>query len=173
MHAVHMTTTRPRGANTATGPSKARTVYVIDIENLVGTGRPAASDVRNAAAFIRQALPSEASDLVIVGSGPGALWESYCGWHDARYLIQSGPDGADLALLRVLEEENIAGRFTSVVIASGDGIFAAAASNLASSGLAVTVVSRRKSLSRRLRMAANDVVYLPTHLFDSNHQDAA
>jgi len=79
-----------------------------------------------------------------------------------RYRIRSGPDGADLELLDVIDHENVAERFTHVVIGSGDGIFADAATSLAAASRWVTVVSRCESLSARLRLAACDVIYLNT-----------
>jgi len=51
-------------------------------------------------------------------------------------------------------------RFTRFVIASGDGIFATAAASLAAASRWVAVVSRRESLSARLRLAAREVIYI-------------
>ena len=76
------------------------------------------------------------------------------------YRVRSGPDGADLELLNVLLHEEVAARFTRVVIGSGDGVFARAAASLATAGVRVTVVSRRDSLSSRLAFAAGEVIYL-------------
>ena len=61
-------------------------------------------------------------------------------------MVRSGVDGADRALLSVVENEGIAVRFEGVVIASGDGIFAEAAALFAGCGLSVTVVSRERAL---------------------------
>lgn len=74
----------------------------------------------------------------------------------------SGPDGADLALLDVLLHEDVAARFTHIVIGSGDGVFGQVAASLSARGVWVTVVSRRDSLSPWLAQAARDVVYLDT-----------
>ena len=49
--------------------------------------------------------------------------------------------------------ERTAGRFRSVTIASGDGMFAQAAAVLAGAGCHMTVVSRRAALSRQLALA--------------------
>jgi hypothetical protein len=78
----------------------------------------------------------------------------------ARRLVRSGPDGADLALLEVLEHENVARRYDLIVIGSGDAIFALPAAKLQEAGATVVVVSRRSALSRRLRLAVRDIRYL-------------
>jgi hypothetical protein len=88
------------------------------------------------------------------------LLNAFLGWPHARYRIRSGPDGAGLELLDVLLNEDIAARFTHVAIGSGDGVFATAAACLAAAGVWVTVVSRVRGLSPRLRLAACEVIYL-------------
>ena len=101
-----------------------------------------------------------ADDQVVMAASHLALLNAALGWPHARYRVRSGPDGADLELLDVLLHEDVAGRFTHVVIGSGDGVFGQAAAGLATLGVRVTVVSRRDSLSAGLARAAQDVVYL-------------
>ena len=60
----------------------------------------------------------------------------------------------------MLEHEDVAARFSHVVIGSGDGMFGRAARHLRDRGVRVTVVSRPGSLARALARAAQDVVYL-------------
>jgi uncharacterized LabA/DUF88 family protein len=74
-----------------------------------------------------------------------------------RWLIRSGPDGADLALIQAMMTERIPERFRRVVLGSGDGIFAEVCALLQAAGCAVAVVSRKESLSRALRFAVRDV----------------
>ena len=64
----------------------------------------------------------------------------------------------------MLEHENVATRFSHVVIGSGDGRFGGAAASLADHGVRITVVSRRGSLSPGLARVARDVVYLDSPL---------
>ena len=101
-------------------------------------------------------------DQVEVASSHLTLLNAALGWPHAHYRVRSGPDGADLALLDVLRHENIAKRFTHVAIASGDHLFAEEAAHLAAQGVWVTVVSRRRSLSSRLALAAREVIFLDT-----------
>jgi uncharacterized LabA/DUF88 family protein len=69
-------------------------------------------------------------------------------------------------LLDVIQHENVASRFTRVVIGSGDGVFGGAAEELCGVGVWVTVVSRKGSLSESLARAATNVIYLdaPLHV---------
>jgi hypothetical protein len=85
------------------------------------------------------------------------------GWLGPRRVLdpRSGPDGADHALLDVLSGENIVDRFPHVVLVSGDGIFSEPIAEIGREGVRTTIVARRRSLSRRLRMAAHEVLYLP------------
>jgi hypothetical protein len=79
----------------------------------------------------------------------------------ARHLWRSGRDGADLALLDVLENERVDERFERVTICSGDGIFTDAAARLAGVGVDVTAVSLPGHLATRLELAARHVALLP------------
>jgi hypothetical protein len=153
----------------------ARTLHLVDIENLAGTGLPAESEV----ARICQAYASRVGvgdmDQVIIGCNHNALPSAGFGWPGARYLVRSGPDGADTELLSVISGEKVAERFTHVVIGSGDGAFTWAAAALGSAGRKVTVVSRRAALARTLRLAAQNVIYLdpPTGWAAAARPDAA
>jgi hypothetical protein len=100
------------------------------------------------------------SDQVVIGCNHNALAAVGHGWPRARYLIRSGPDGADIELLAVIAGENVTSRFTNITIASGDGAFAWAAAGLAAAGCHVTVASRPDALSTRLAIACCSVIRL-------------
>lgn len=140
-----------------------RTFHAVDIENLLGTGRPDEASVaalRSVYVGIAGVMPL---DQVVVACNRASLVDVGFGWgpSSARYRVGSGRDAADRELLAVLECEAVADRFRHVVIASGDGIFAPMVARVAAAGCEVTVVCRRASLSVRLKMAAKRVVYLP------------
>jgi hypothetical protein len=137
-----------------------RRLHLVDIENLAGDSRPSLSQVRQALGLYADRLAFGAMDQVEVASSHRTLLNAALGWPHAHYRIRSGPDGADLALLDVLRHENVATRFTHVAIGSGDHLFAEAAAHLAAQGVWVTVVSRQRSLSRQLALAAREVVLL-------------
>jgi NYN domain len=138
----------------------ARALHVVDIENLAGTAVPTLSQVAEVQGRYGSRLGFGADDLVVMAASHRGLLNVALGWPHARYRVRSGPDGADLELLDVLMHEDIAARFTHVVIGSGDGAFVQAAGNLAERGVRVTVVSRRDSLALSLARSASDVVYL-------------
>jgi hypothetical protein len=150
----------PLPATTVRRRYPVRTLHLIDVENLVGTGLPCPGQVCEVYSRYEQWVGFGPADQVVVACNHLALVDTALGWPDARYRVRSGPDGADLELLDVLHHENVVERFSRFVIASGDGIFAAVAASLAEASRWVTVVSRRESLSTRLRMAACEVIYI-------------
>jgi NYN domain len=139
-----------------------RGLHLIDIENLTGGGKPSSDQVRIVQRVYSGRLALGTLDQVVIASSHLTLLSAALGWPCARYRVRSGRDGADLELLDILAYEEVAARFTRVIIGSGDGAFARAAAGLTAAGVQVTVVSRRDSLSARLAMAASQVIYLDT-----------
>ncbi|WP_417555871.1 NYN domain-containing protein [Microbacterium sp.] len=144
-----------------------RRLILVDIENIVGGGDSMASQVRAAQSAIESVISPRPYDHVVLACGRFSVDTVGFEWEGARRLkVRSGVNGADLELLDVLETEHVGERFTEVVLVSGDGIFADSISHLApASGTDVTVVSRPEACSRRLRMAARNVLDLD---FDPN-----
>lgn len=137
-----------------------RSLHAVDVENLLGGTSFTEGEVATIAAAYRVVAGVASGDLVVVSSSYHTAAPTWFGWGNARRVVRSGPSGADLALLDVLETENVSVRFDRVVIASGDGIFALPAAQLQAQGVAVTIVCRRCSLSRELAFAARDVRYI-------------
>jgi hypothetical protein len=148
---------RPAGASRR---FPARRLHLVDIENLAGAAAPSLGLIREVRGLYAGCLAFGAVDQVVIASSHLTLLNAALGWPHARYRVRSGPDGADLELLDVLWHENVAARFTHVTIGSGDGAFAHAAASLGAAGVRVTVVSRRRSLSARLALAAHEVIFL-------------
>lgn len=146
-------------------PLKKRAVlrrYVaMDIENINGGAVHHMQRAVSACEEVAAAINLLDDEQVVVGVGPSSLLASGAGHPGARMVMGRGIDGADHALIDVLRGEHVAQRFGAVVIASGDGIFADVAAELAAAGVAVTVVAREGHLSARLRLAAKQVVLLP------------
>ena len=138
----------------------ARTLHLVDIENLAGAALPSRDLVTEVQGLYVARLAFGADDQVVMAASHRAFMNAALGWPSARYRVRSGPNGADLELLDVLQHEDVAARFTHVVIGSGDGLFSQAAANLAARDIWVTVVSRRDSLSRALAGTTRDVRYL-------------
>src|SRR3984957_18082784 len=141
-----------------------RALHVVDIENLAGAAVPSLDLVSAVQVRYLDCLGFGADDQVVLAASHLALLNAGLGWPHARYRVRSGKDGADLELIDVLEHENVATRFSHVVIGSGDGRFGGSAASLAARGVRITVVSRRDSLSSGLARVAGDVVYLDGNL---------
>ncbi len=140
------------------------TCHLVDIENLAASASANEDEVAAVTCLYREVAEHLPGDHVIIGSShfaakSGNWYGASQGWGcDPRRVTRSGPDGADLALIEVIEREAIAERFDRVVIGSGDGSFSLACHKLRSAGVAVTVVARdRPSLSHRLQIATDDV----------------
>jgi len=150
--------TRCGNASPLASPSGRRLVAV-DIENVVGGAVISAQSVLWARRTIEGAIPPRYGDIVVLGTSHLGLLNVGCNWPAVRYVVRSGANGADLALLEVLQE-NVVNRFDEVILVSGDGIFAEAVASLCSQTVRVTVAAKRTSLSRRLHLAAAEVVLL-------------
>lgn len=146
--------------NTQRAHRKGRHLILVDIENLVASPNPTVGEVETAVTALHGALPDfDAAQSIVACSHHAAPTVAFA-FPRARHLWRSGPDGADLALLDVLDREQVDERFEFVTICSGDGIFAASASSLAAVGVDVTVVSLKAHLSARLELAARHVLVL-------------
>ena len=144
-----------------------RAVHLVDAENLLGTAAPRPADVAWLTRCYAGRVGFGPMDQVVIACSHLAFTTIGFCWRGPQYLLRSGPDGADLALLTLLRHDRIATRFPHVVIASGDHIFAPAVTGLRASGCQVTLASRRGRLSRTLKQAASGrVIYLdaPSHL---------
>jgi hypothetical protein len=145
-----------------------RALHVVDIENLAGTAIPTLVQVNEVQGWYLTRLGFGADDQAVLAASHLGLLNAALGWPHARYRVRSGRDGADLELLDVLEHEDVAARFSHVVIGSGDGLFRRAAESLRDRGVRVTVVSRPRSLAVELARVAQDVVYLDLPEADAN-----
>jgi len=136
----------------------SRRLHLVDIENMIGSPRPNPSEVAGFRDLYGELGLAKTGDLVVIACNHGAELAAHAGWSSVRVVARSGPNGADLALLKVLAEENVPERFGEVVLCSGDGIFSEALGRLAAQGVKTTVVSRGDSLSVQLRLAAGSVI---------------
>ncbi len=136
-------------------------MFLGDIENLAGRPHgPTCSDVEAIAVAVHKVFGHLDPQCVLACAhcNAPAVWYN---WPDARYLVRSGPDGADLRLIQVMEDERVAERFDNVIIGSADGIFADSAAQLASTGVHVIGALGRGRLSKKLQFAVRETVRLP------------
>lgn len=136
----------------------SRHLHLIDIENVLLNPRPTEAQV--AALRVAYAPLVGPADLVVIACNHGAFAAVGWGWPGVRYLIRSGENGADSALLEVLDHEDVKARFDDIVVANGDGIFTDAVAGLGGEGVCVTVVARAEALANRLRMASSHIVWV-------------
>jgi hypothetical protein len=142
----------------APDPRSGRVLHLVDAENLLGGPGFTPAQAISVRAAYEAVAPSGVVNQVVVSTSQYAAPPTWFAWpRSVRRLVRSGPDGADQALLAVIDNEHLEARFDRVVLGSGDGIFAYAVARLQARGCPVTVVSRPGSLSRRLRLAALDI----------------
>ena len=130
-----------------------RTLAVIDIENLVGGPLPGARACDRVRTFVRSVCGGAPVPVVAACSHVAAKSAAFS-WPEARWKFKSGKDGADLALIEELDPNYVSNRFKHLILGSGDGIFVEHVAALVAAGVAVTLLSRPESLSRKLREAA-------------------
>lgn len=142
---------------------RGRRLVLVDIENVVGGAVRYETAARWAKTQLQDVLGIGASDHVVIGTSHIGLLPVACAWSNLRYVVGSGPDGADHALLDVLDED-VENRFDEIALVSGDGIFTDKIAALAGCGLHITVVAHHGGLSKRLRLAAHQALYLTDYV---------
>jgi hypothetical protein len=143
---------------------QVRDLLLIDLENLIGGSVATEEDVRLAIA-LTTAVAHSTHHLTVIATGPKLFPATAWSWPpSARRLLGSGLNGADKALLDVLNNEAVDQRFDRLVLASGDAIFADSVAGLASKGLPTAVLARPSALSNKLRLAATTLNLLPEGL---------
>jgi hypothetical protein len=140
--------------------SGTRHHVLVDIENAACSASLQADWVAYIQKTLRGLLKLTGEELVAVGCSHHAAATVAFGWEGGRRLWRSGVDGADLALLEVIEQEPVTRTCDQVTIVSGDGIFADALATLGALGVETTVVAVQGSLANRSRLAAHNVIEL-------------
>lgn len=131
---------------------------MIDIENISGGAIRSLAQARWAQKIITSTLDLHGDEQVVIGVSKSGVINTGPVWPAARLVHGCGVDGADHALLDVLNNENIARRFDEVVLVSGDGIFTEVVATLGGHGVEVMVVAHQVSLAKRLKLAATRTI---------------
>ena len=132
---------------TIKGIKAKRSIHLVDIENLCVTGDltvDLVADIR--AAYLAQLQPS-ADDLFVVAASHHNIEAAAFGWPGGFHGFRSGKDGADIILAQMMLEDDLADRFETVFLASGDGGLAPFSSSLRAKGCQIQIVSRIESVS--------------------------
>ena len=127
-----------------------RTLHVIDIENLMGGPNSDVARIQLALQHYRTTANFAKGDHAYVGCDAHLLPSVHEAWPAVLIRPGRGPDGADHALLAVLDTEDISRRYSRVVLGSGDGIFTPIVSELLDHNVRVLIVALTGSLSRQL-----------------------
>jgi hypothetical protein len=149
-------TTRSAGAITTCG----RAIHLVDIENL-GVDVSGATLAAGIGAYYRRWVQPGAFDQFVVGCDRSRLLDASVEFPGAQMAAGFGQHGGELAVIGSVDVADLARRFATLVIASGDGYFAGVAEQAAALGMRVVVVSRAGRLSGALRHAAHGVLTLP------------
>lgn len=144
--------------NTTRRPN--RSLHLIDVENLTGSGTPSTVDLVDRRVEYASLGLVGPCDHLVIASNPYIAVDVGMTWPCARLTVAHGADGADRALATVVFTEGVDRRYDHVVVASGDAYFVEAVVALQHAGVPVTVVSRSDALSNRLRLAATNVIVL-------------
>ena len=145
-----------------------RTAHLIDVENLIGSGRFGASEALACRAAYDGLGLIRPGDHVIVACNPFSAIHVKESWAGVRLLTGHGENGADRALLAAIKHEGFHHRFDRIILGSGDGIFTDAVASFRRMVQEVLVVGRPGSIAHRLRFAAGRTVLelpLPDRLF--------
>lgn len=149
-------------------PNHKSRLVILDSENLACRPMLTNMDAISICLDTRHAISPQKGDIVLVGGHYGN--RGPCEFI-ARYLngsahLQNGKNGAELALMKGLRQIPLSrivqgqGSIRECVIGSGDHFFIDFAKEMKSCGLAVTVMSKPRSLSRDLAQHANRVILL-------------
>lgn len=139
----------------------SRKIVLLDIENMM-FGAHETDAVRNRSAeILALAEARRPTDMVIVGCNPSMAFRAKDLFPNAQIVTGRGKDGADAALIDMIDIRHAAERFNELVIVSGDHAFAPIAHAARKVGLSVRVVAPRHGLSTALRVFADTAVILP------------
>lgn len=139
-----------------------RKLYILDIENMQGNfdGHVTEGEVAHIRRELMRALPMGDADQAVIGTSCPRNLLAAGTWKGARQVFRGGHDGADLALLDVLNEEDVEDRFSCVVLGSGDHIFTEAVNRLVALGCDVLLLDTGTPASRILRDSATGIIRL-------------
>lgn len=134
-----------------------RRIVLIDVENFNGGPVKTTTQAQWCRKMIDNWIKPEEGDIVVLAADVNTVTNVHAGWPAHRILPGYGHNGADLKLLEVMDED-LATRFSEMVLVSGDRIFAEKVSWLAGQGLPTTVFAHQTGLAKRLAFAATTVV---------------
>jgi hypothetical protein len=144
---------------------KARTMHLIDIENLCMASNPTLEQVIEARrCYLELVKPGEGDQFLVTVSSKSNLEAVAFGWQGASLKLHEGHDGADILLAEAIVEDHLESRFDKVVVASGDGGLAPFVTHLKSLLKNVVVVSQPTAIAFAMRVSGAQVLYVKPDL---------
>ena len=165
---VPQTAVATGGAGRLEGPAGSglepiflRTIFFLDLENLLRGRQLDLSQLAAVALEIEGVVGKRLDDQFIVGyshvMAERAVHLANEQWPGCRHVVGSGAGGGKSELISALLDQPIRSKTTKIVVGSGDGIFAAPCRELQERGANVTVVAASAaSLSARLKASTQD-----------------
>lgn len=172
-HAFHRTTSERHYefkvcVNTDSPSMTGRTLHLIDIENLAGTGFCMSEQlIAHVLDRYKDTALWNEGDLTSIAVNSGLLSAvafATSDWTQKSLHGASGKDGADLVLLQHTNQSKLLAGVDRVVIGSGDGIFSRIVDRAHSVGTRTWVVAAPRATSHQLRLSADK--YVPFRLSD-------
>lgn len=136
------------------------TLAVIDAENLDRARIHSGLTPRLGQRW-RQVVPAHPQLTTYVGSDASRFGAMVREFPTDHRVVGFGPDGGELALIEVINEQLLDGQFGCLVIGSGDGEFVNVAWKARTLGLLVVVVALDDCLSTRLARIAHHTIAFP------------
>lgn len=143
---------------------QARTAHFIDIENMSESSILTEEAVQKVKREYFEAVKPGEHDIFIIGVSHFNLSAATFGWGAgvAQYVVQSGQDGADLALAEAACDSCVTNRFSRVCIASGDNLLAGIGEFLKGEGILVRFAARRNCVARQILASGCEFILLPS-----------
>jgi hypothetical protein len=137
--------------------STIRSLHLIDLENLCGSGLPTDEVITTVWNTYRYGVPTSPDDHYIVGASHLCAQRAWfiLPTQGVQRRVRSGKDGAELAILADLDLAHAVGRYDRLVIGSGDGMFTPTARAAREQGLHVHQVSGVGTCARTLSQSAH------------------
>ena len=137
--------------------STTRSLHLIDLENLCGSGLPTDEVIATVWNTYRYGVSTSPDDHYIVGVSHACAQRAWfiLPTQGVQRRVRSGKDGGELAILADLDLAHAVSRYRRLVIGSGDGMFTPTARAAREQGLHVHQVSGVGTCARALSQSAH------------------
>ena len=139
--------------------NRLRQIHLVDIDNLTGGPTKDPFIHRQVREWYDFHSDRQERDLCFVAASHYSAFSATKAWAGAKMIWASGVDGADLALIRIVEETSFL-NIRRVCLGSGDWIFKFAFSPFLKMDVNLAICCREDSFSKSLHRFTDDVTFL-------------